>query len=408
MISTIKVDMLGGLSVWADGSFVLDNAAKVTKPWQVFCYLVLNRTGPIPATKLISALWQDEDLTDPANVLKNTIYMLRREFKAAKDTRQSPILFEKGGYLCNPNIRFELDAEHFEQRATQALAQAKEQENAADKQCTQALSDVVDLYKGELLPQLDGEAWVMPLSLYYRQLFKQCTEVLCKSLYSSGRYNELLAAATTANRIDPLEESYYTYMFRALYELKMYRAIIPAYHKTARIFSEELGATLCEEIQNIAKAAGDKVDLIEQDIMIIKDELREITQGSGPVNGPLYCTYDVFKYLYQMVARSSNRAGGSVMIVLLTIKQCGQGIAPTKLISSAMAQVKALILGGLLRKTDVVSRYSKSQYIIMLSVEKLDSAETIKERIQKKCATFLEPSNLEVVFATTELEFVEE
>ncbi len=42
MISVIRVEMLGGLSVWADGVPVLDSAGKVNKPWQVFCFLVLN------------------------------------------------------------------------------------------------------------------------------------------------------------------------------------------------------------------------------------------------------------------------------------------------------------------------------------------------------------------------------
>lgn len=397
MISVIRVEMLGGLSVWADGVPVLDSAGKVNKPWQVFCFLVLNRGNPTGAGRLISALWPDENLGDPANVLKNTIYVLRREFESVKGPKESPILFESGGYLCNPAIRFEVDTDYFEQQAKAALAAPPETKLAL-------LTEAVDLYKGELLPQLENEVWVMPLALYYKQLYSDGVKQLCDGLYEEGRFNELLEAATLANHIDHLEESTYIYMLRALYELGMYRAIIPAYNKIVRIFSEELGAPPGPEIRAIYAAAAEQVDTIEQDIMIIRDDLREVAGPEGPARGPLYCTYDVFKYLYQMVARSSERAGGSVVIVLLTL-QAGGGATPSaKQLSVAMNHVKTMLLGGLLRKSDVVARYAKSQYIIMLSVEKSENVEQVVQRVFRKCSPLLEPLGIEPVFATAALD----
>lgn len=399
MISAIRVELFGGLSVWADSVPVLDGSSKVNKPWQVFCFLVLNRGNPVGPNRIIDAVWADEDLSDPANVLKNAIYMLRREFKDAKDTKESPILYENGSYICNPAIHFEVDAEVFERKAKDAEAESDPAERL------RLLAEAVDMYRGELLPQLESEVWVMPLALYYRQLYAGSVKALCGGLYDAGRYNELLEAATAANRVDALEESYYIYMFRALYAMEMYRAIIPAYNKTVRIFSEELGVPPPEEIRDIYAAASEEVDSIEQDIMIIKDDLREITGENGPISGPLYCTYDVFKYLYQMVARSSERSGGSVVVVLLTLSSKGEeGAIPAKLLSAAMNHIKTLILGGLLRKSDTVARYSKSQYIIMLTIEKAGSAEQVVQRIQSRITPFLEADGIEAVFATTELD----
>ncbi len=398
MIKTIKVEMLGGLSVWADGEPVLDGSAKINKPWQVFCFLVLNRTAPCSASRLIDALWADEELTDPANVLKNTVYALRREFKGAATPKQSPILFENGGYICNSAINFEVDAEIFEQIIKKAAGEGEQK--------TETLMRAVEMYTNEFLPQLEAEAWVMPLALYYKQLFSSSVQQLCNMLHEQERYNELLETATAASRVDPLEESYYAYTFRALYALKMYRAIIPAYNKTVRIFAEELNVQPSEEIRNIYAAAAEQVDSIEQDIMIIKNDLREVVGENEPVSGPLYCTYDVFKYMYQMVARSSERAGGSVVIVLLTLRGKDGASLPSKALSTAMNQVKSLILGGVLRKSDTVARYSKSQYIIMLTVEKTGSAEMVTQRIEKKCEALLEANNMAIVFATTDLDHV--
>ncbi|MDL2254505.1 bacterial transcriptional activator domain-containing protein [Ruminococcaceae bacterium OttesenSCG-928-I18] len=397
MIEHIKITMLGGLTVTVDGVSMLDSSSKINKPWQVFCFLVLNRKVPSAPTRLISNLWPEENLTDPGNVLKNTVYALRREFKNVDNASESPVLFENGGYLCNPDIRFEVDAEQFEENCRNA-AMAKGEEKLS------LLHEAVDLYKGELLPQLENEVWVMPLALYYRKQFAECVGELCNILQESGRYSELLTTATAASQIDPLEEQYYLYTFRALYALGMHRVIIPTYHKTARIFSEELGASLSSEIREIFEASSERVDSIEQDIMIIKDDLREVAKDNRPIRGPLYCTYDVFKYLYQMVARSSERSGSKVIIVLLSL-QSENGEQPTsKTFSTAMSQIKSAVLGGLLRRSDTVARYSKSQYIIMLSIEKPSGAQTVMDRIAVRCEPYLQPLGLKIVFAKTELE----
>ena len=400
MVKHIKITMLGGLSVLADGVSMLDSSSKINKPWQVFCFLVLNRRAPSAPTRLLSNLWPEENLTDPGNVLKNTVYALRREFKnlGSPGGANNPILFENGGYLCNPNICFEVDCEEFEKKC-RAASEAKGEEKLA------LLQNAVELYRGELLPQLENEVWVMPLALYYRKLFAESVGELCSILQESGRYSELLTTATAASGVDPLEEQYYLFTFRALYALGMHRVIIPTYHKTARIFSEELGVSLSPEIREIFEASSERVDSIEQDIMIIKDDLREVAKDNHPIRGPLYCTYDVFKYLYQMVARSSERSGSKVIIVLLSLKSKQEDLQiPAGTLSTAMNQIKNAVLGGLLRRSDTVARYSKSQFIVMLSVEKMRGAETVMDRIAARYEPYLDPLGLKMVFANTELE----
>lgn len=397
MISVIRVEMLGGLSVCADKTLIMDGGGKLNKPWQLFCYLVLHKDTSNTMFRIMDAVWPGEELTDPGNVLKNTVYALRREFKGAKNTSESPILFENGGYICNPAIQFVLDTDQFEEKAQ--LAQ-----KAAGEEKMQLLREAVDLYKGELLPQLGNESWIMTPSMQFRRIFVESVNTLCAHLYQQQRYNELLAVATSANTAEPLEDEFYIYTFRALYELKMFRAIIPAYNKAVRVFSEELGSAPSQELQDIYAKATGQVDSIQQDIMLIKQELQEVA-GDEPTSGPLYCTYDVFKYLYQMVARASERSGHKVSIILMTLKGRKGGLYPTaRAMSQGMNQMKMLILSGLLRKSDTVARYSRSQVIIMLSVDKPGSAQQVMERIKNSGRPHLDPLNLEIAFASTELE----
>lgn len=70
MLQKIAIKMLGDFSVVADGRCVVDATAKLTKPWQLFCYLALNREHVTPSSVLLQELWGGEELADPANVLK--------------------------------------------------------------------------------------------------------------------------------------------------------------------------------------------------------------------------------------------------------------------------------------------------------------------------------------------------
>lgn len=93
MLQKIAIKMLGDFSVVADGRCVVDATAKLTKPWQLFCYLALNREHVTPSSVLLQELWGGEELADPANVLKNTVYALRRELAGPVKPAESPILF---------------------------------------------------------------------------------------------------------------------------------------------------------------------------------------------------------------------------------------------------------------------------------------------------------------------------
>ena len=65
MLQKIAIKMLGDFSVVADGRCVVDATAKLTKPWQLFCYLALNREHVTPSSVLLQELWGGEELADP-------------------------------------------------------------------------------------------------------------------------------------------------------------------------------------------------------------------------------------------------------------------------------------------------------------------------------------------------------
>ena len=396
MSGQLHVEMLGGLRVWAGETPVLADPAYVRRPWHLFCYLLLNPGKALPAAALAATLWPHEALLDADTLMDELVEDLNHEFARVGAALQ-PVQEGPDGYTCNPDITWETDTTLFEQKLRLAAESGPEGR-------LRLLMDALELYRGELLPKMEAELWVAPLDIHYRQLFSAAAANCCQGLQDAGRHNELLAVASAATAVEPLEENLYLYLFQALDAMEMYRAIIPAYNRVARLFAEEFGHPPGDEIEAIHQKACTHVDPLDRDVLVIKDELRAAPAEDASDNAPLYCTYDVFKYLYQMVSRVVARSGGHVVLLLLTIDD-GSGAKPsTRLLSSAMNQVKNAILGGLLRKSDTFTRYSLNQYLIMLTTDKPTGAATVEERIKARCQPMLAPAGLGLVLSTTQME----
>ena len=82
------------------------------------------------------------------------------------------------------------------------------------------------------------------------------------------------------------------------------------------------------------------------------------------------------------IVTDTYRAGNNVVLLLLTLTKPSGGVLPKDLNVTAMLKLKSAISRAL-RKGDVFSRYSKSQYILMLSVRQFSDVEIITERLQK-------------------------
>ena len=376
-----EIQMLGGLSVKLDGRQLIESGRKITKPWQVFCFLVLNRRNVVSNGRIVGLLWEDEEIADLANVLKNAVYSLRREL-GGMPVAQSPILFQKGHYCWNDAYDIHCDIDLFDALYTQS------QDTSLDDPARIELYErILATFQGDFLPQLEHQQWVLQYGLSYKKRYLECVHSLCALFYRSQQYSELLKAATTVTFIEPLDEDVYLYIFRALYHLHMHREIITTYYQTARFFDEELGVELCDEIKKIYFSASEKVNKIEQDILIIKDDLREVTRDQKPIRGAFFCNYETFKHMYQMIARSAERSQSSIILLLLTLTDQRNRVPIRQPLVAAMADLKQIIWSSL-RKSDTFAQYSKSQYILMLPTDSLDKAQIVVQRIEEKFAPF--------------------
>ncbi len=378
-VESIKAEMLGGFSVSVNGQPVAQGGAKLTKPWQLFCYLVLHRDKFISNQKLITVLWADDLLADPANVLKNAVYSLRKELCGGVSLTDSPIIYSTGGYRFDPAVALDLDVDHFVDLC-QAAADAENPQEKA-RLCEEAEA----AYKGDFLLQLDQDLWVVPLALNYKRQYMNVAHDLSEILYQANDYKQLLDVTTRAIKVDPLDEKTLVYLFRAMDELKMYRVIVTTYSRMVHHYKDALGSDLPAAVQRIYSTASERINKTEQDIIVIKTELTAAEHTGRPQRGAYYCTYTDMRHMFTLMKRTAERNGQVLVLALFTLEPAKAAATSSQDLERAMAEFKVVAMNNL-RKADAISLYSRNQYVILMSVSSLDDGRLVRDRIRERFA----------------------
>ena len=94
------------------------------------------------------------------------------------------------------------------------------------------------------------------------------------------------------------------------------------------------------------------------------EEILEHLQEPDTGEGAMQCDYDYFKVLCYAESRSMERSGAAAHVALLRISS-GEKSLSGRSLSRIMEQFGAVLRQNL-RRGDVISRCSKSQYIVLL------------------------------------------
>ena len=80
----LDVETFGGLQVKAGDTVLLERGARINKPWELLAFLLLNTDEPVTNEQICEALWEDDEVANPAGALKNAAYSLRKQLAAQR------------------------------------------------------------------------------------------------------------------------------------------------------------------------------------------------------------------------------------------------------------------------------------------------------------------------------------
>ena len=374
-----EIGFFGGFFIKAQGKCLTDGDVRVKQVWILLEYLIANRQQDIPQEKLIDILWQDGECGNPLNALKNLVYRARKMLRPLQPEKSSDyILFRNGNYAWNSGIPCTVDIEEFERACRDAS-----REDAPAEGRIADYRKAVGLYKGGFLPRNSGDDWAVMKNTYFCQKYIGAVQAMADLYGGMEKYDAAIAVCEAAQSVDPFDESLQETLIRSYVKAGYRSKALSHYEYISNLYYDKLGVRLSENIRSYMKETMKSLGGTETDLDAIKSDLNE----TGKVENAYYCDYEVFKNIYRIQARLSGRQGQPVFVALLTVMSTGPKSSDVTQrnphVAAAMQGLQSVIQQSL-RKSDVFSRYSTAQYVVMLPALTYENGQMVLRRILKK------------------------
>ena len=245
-VPALQIQLLGDFLLVSGEAPV--TSVDVPRLQSLLAYLVLHRAAPQPRAHLAYLMWPDSTDAQALTNLRNAVHRLRHTLPNADAflhvTRQG-----LQWQAARPDVSWTLDvvilsvAKDLCRCGRQrALTEADEAERSRDlKAAIQALTQAVEVYRGDLLPSCYDE-WIIPVRDRLRQAFLQALDRLIGLLEGEREYATAISMAQRLLRLDPLHEATYRQLMD-LYAASGDRAsALRTYHTCTTVLERELGA----------------------------------------------------------------------------------------------------------------------------------------------------------------------
>ena len=370
--SPLYINMLGEFTLRYGDNVISDQEGRSKKLWLLIEYLVTFKGKEISQNDLIDLLWPDDYDGNPANTLKTLVHRARTligglDYEDVKNI----IIYRRGTYAWNDKLAMVIDLDVFEAYIHEAA-----QNDISIEQKMSALMNAIDLYKGDFLPKLAEESWAVPISTYYHSMYIKAVHDLIEILAYIRNWDEIVRICQNAIKIDPYDEHLHQNLIQALVHTKNSQLAKTHYESVTKMFYERFGVAPSAEFSALYKQVVKTLHQTENDIL----EVRKVLNEDEYETGAFYCEFEVFKEIYQLEVRNASRTGQSMFICLITVTD-EDGDTPEKdVVKNAMNKLM-LTVNESLRRGDVYTRYSVSQYLVLLQCLTFENAEMVSQRI---------------------------
>lgn len=249
-LPVLKVRLFGGFSASYGEIPVSFGRNTTTKAMKLLQILLYHGDTGISRDKLLDELYGREELADAANNLRVTAHRLKKIIVDAGLPSHDYINIKKGIYRWDAPMPTEVDAHQFK-------VLSKDVQTCTDKVKKLALLKKICLmYRGEFLPELSGDEWVLVESVQYKNIYSESLQELCKLLIERGDYEETLRFCEPACQLYPFDE-WQSVRIDCYMALNRYKDAVQEYENTAKLFFEELGIRPSEHMMQQCLRKGD-------------------------------------------------------------------------------------------------------------------------------------------------------
>ena len=369
----LKIFMFGTFQISGNDLLSANTMTKKSnsKMWSVLKYLIAFHNQPISADKLAGILLTEGEHDDPARMLRDALYRLRKAL-AVYGGQQQYIVFNKGNYLWNSEADCWIDILEFDRLIERASDMSK-----PNKERIASYKAAIDLYEGPFLGDSAGEAWSTTFTNYFRKVFLRTVSELASLYESEYMLDEIVALHEKAIKSEPYEEPLYIKQIQTLITNGEYANARQQYRHYAKLLMREFGVKPSNELEQLSfeidrasmNEAGDLNDIT----MLLDTQDRR--------KGALLCGPETFRKIYVLDKRAEERIRFPVYIALMTLvlPSCADVAEGAGELRDSMRELRRVLV-QFLRNSDVVTQYSRNQFALMLTAKDEESGERALRR----------------------------
>lgn len=368
----LQVQMLGNFAVNYDNHPLKIDRSAASKTAQLLQLVCLWLEEGIAKEAVMEALYGRDDVENRNGSLNNTIFRLRKQLEMAGLPKGRYIVIQNGILSWEGLIPIEVDVHEFQKMI------AKGQRETEKSQRMICLMKACEIYRGEFLPVMQGEDWVAIAGVSYQKLYVEAMKEVLEWLKEQKKFEEIYKYSTAAAKIYPFED-WQLWQLDSLIELNRCQEAMKIYHKTTKMFSDELGLSPSEEMLERFRIISEKLQPSDSDIEEIHSNLKETEE----IMGAYYCTFSSFVDIYRITSRMMERNGISVFLMLCTLtSDRDEGYCDMEKNRKASECLKEVI-GNSLRKGDFYTNYNENCFLIALSGIQYENYGMISKRIDR-------------------------
>lgn len=235
----------------------------------------------------------------------------------------------------------------------------------------------------------------------YQSQYLDTVKVLCALLEQQKRWAEIETYSSQVMKVDSLDEDIQIMFLRSLYGQNKYDLAMLHYEKVNKMFYESMGNYYPEKL----RAEFQKLLTENSDSITDAEELQKDLSTQEETKGAFFTDYQVFRQIYRMESRRLKRFGMAEYVMFLTLRRKNkifEGTAVDPVLEKGMSLLEKQLRSSL-RIGDVVTRYSVTQFIVLLPACSYESGIKVGERIERQFRDTLNKMRLELKVELQEL-----
>jgi DNA-binding SARP family transcriptional activator len=351
---TTEIVTLGRFDIHKQNQSLMAQSSNAKKIWELFKFLFTYRDKSFTPEMLVDQLWPSEEYSDPRGTLRRQMHRLRQILIESTDKPEEQlVIFSNGYYKWNEHRPIHTDVDDFEK----LLREGEGYLNIDKKKALESFQQALLLYQGDYLPDCTDQHWVFSVRNHYRRLYLKAVTQALSLLQEFGNYDSMMEVCSNAIKLDIYEEHFHIMFMEALRQKGESKQALEHYEHITRFYYKEMGIKPSDEMKQLYKR------LLATPASKSSDDVIATLEDHGPIENAYYCEPDVFKSIFELERRRSQRAGTHFSICVLSIAPkpsytyAQEGIRHRKLHDHLLMS---------LRTGDTFTKWSDRQFVVLL------------------------------------------